>query len=113
MLAVIAAIAADPRRRFPGNGRHSAKEATMCADSAVRAILPGCIEALLDDPLVRIVMHADGVTTGDILAALQIAYQATSDHEPAPRSWSPCHVGPSSQTYDPFGHWAASGLLHL
>ena len=110
---MLAAVAADPRRRFPGNGQHSAKEATMCADSAVRAILPWRIEALLDDPLVRIVMHADGVTTEDILAALQIAYQATSDHEPAPRSWSPLHIGPSSQTHDPFGHWAAFGLLHL
>jgi hypothetical protein len=51
----------------------------------VSAIPPWRIEALLDDPMVRIVMHADGVTTEDILAALQTAYHATSDHEPAPR----------------------------
>ena len=86
----------------------------MCAASAFSAIPPWSIEALLDDPLVRMVMHADGVTTEDIMAAaLQIAYQATSGHELAPRSSSPLHVGPSSQTNHPLGHSATSGLLHL
>jgi hypothetical protein len=85
----------------------------MCIDSAVSEIPPRNIEVLLNDPMVRIVMHADGVTTEDILAALQIAYQATSGHEPAPRSSSPFHVGPSGQTNDPIGHSATSGLAHV
>jgi hypothetical protein len=33
-------------------------------------------KALLNDPMVRIVMHADGVTNEDLSAALQIAYKA-------------------------------------
>ena len=110
---MMAAVAADPRRNFPGNGQYRAKEVTMCAASAVSAIPPWSIEALLDDPLVRIVMNTDGVTAEDIMAALQIAYQATTGHELAPRSSSPLHVGPSSQTNDPLGHSATSGLLHL
>jgi hypothetical protein len=85
----------------------------MCSASDASMIPPWNIEALLEDPLVRIVMHADGVTTEDIMAALQIAYQAASGHEPAPRSSSPLHVGPSSQTNDPLGHSASSSLLHL
>jgi hypothetical protein len=36
------------------------------------------IETLLNDPLVRMVMHADGATKEDLLAALQIAYKAIS-----------------------------------
>jgi hypothetical protein len=107
------AVAAEPRRNFPGNGQHSAKEATMCTDPDVSVISPWRIETLVNDPMVRIVMHADGVTTEDILAALQIAYQATSGHPTAPRSASPLQVGPSGQTNDPFGHSANSGLLHL
>ena len=52
------------------------------------ATIPISLEALLNDPLVRIAMHADGVMPGDILAALQVAYQAISAGEPAPRSSS-------------------------
>ena len=33
-------------------------------------------DALLKDPMVRIIMHADGVTSEDLSAALQIAYKA-------------------------------------
>ena len=39
---------------------------------------PSSIETLLNDPLVRMVMHADGVTKEDLLAALQIACKAIS-----------------------------------
>ena len=51
----------------------------MCEDNtALCAANPLSLERLLDDPLVRIVMHADGVTEQDLLAALQIAYEAVS-----------------------------------
>jgi hypothetical protein len=36
------------------------------------------IETLLNDPLVRMLMHADGVTKEDLLTALKIACRANS-----------------------------------
>ena len=51
----------------------------MCGhDTTEFARHPSSIETLLNDPLVRTVMHADGVTKEDLLAALQIAYRAIS-----------------------------------
>ena len=51
----------------------------MCGhDTTEFARHPSSIETLLNDPLVRMVMHADGVTKEYLLAALQIAYRAIS-----------------------------------
>jgi hypothetical protein len=62
----------------------------MRADTIwVRAVPSWNLAALFDDPLVRIVMHVDGATSEDILAAVQIAYQAIVGGELAPESSSP------------------------
>jgi hypothetical protein len=63
----------------------ASKEAFMSGDNTVGCTArPLSFETLLDDPLVRMVMHADGVTTQDVLAALQIARKAvlSRGHEP-------------------------------
>jgi hypothetical protein len=86
----------------------------MCVDTAVvSAVPPWTLEALLHDPLVRMVMHADGVTPEDILAAVQVAHQAISAGEPAPRSSPPRQGDPFGQADDPRGHSAISGQPHL
>lgn len=51
----------------------------MCGyDTTDFARQPWSIETLLNDPLVGMVMHADGVTKEDLLTALKIAYRANS-----------------------------------
>lgn len=67
----------------------------MCADTAMSLAIPcWTLEALLNDPLVRIVMHADGVTRQDILAAFEVAYQAARA----------AAMASSSRPADPRGH---------
>jgi hypothetical protein len=52
----------------------------MCDDNiVVRAVTN--TDGLLNDPLVRMVMHADGATPEDMLAALQIAYRAVATND--------------------------------
>jgi hypothetical protein len=51
----------------------------MCGyDTTDFARQPWSIETLLNDPLVGMVMHADGATKEDLLTALKIAYRANS-----------------------------------
>ncbi len=47
----------------------------MCDDAALT------FEALLTDPLTRLVMDADGVTVGDLVAAMQVARDAMAARE--------------------------------
>lgn len=77
----------------------------MSTDSTEVCAVPlQSLEALLNDPLVRMVMHADGVTLEDILAAMQIAYQVISAGEP-PRALS-------RRPVDPPGHAAMPRQRH-
>lgn len=47
----------------------------MCDDAALT------FEALLTDPLTRLMMDADGVTVGDLVAAMQVARDAMAARE--------------------------------